>query len=54
MDNTEDLKKEINNLIWMYGPGNITLEKAEYISCQILAMIKNGYNVTEYSASLLN
>ena len=36
------LKKEINNLIWMYGPGSLTLKKAEELACDILASIREG------------
>lgn len=32
---TEDqLKAEINNLLWMYGPKNMTLEEAERLACK--------------------
>ncbi|HDZ25618.1 hypothetical protein LCGC14_1037050 [marine sediment metagenome] len=39
---TCELKKEINNLIWMYGPGSLTLKKAEELACTILASIQEG------------
>jgi hypothetical protein len=34
-----DAKKEINNVIWMYGPAKLTLAEAEDRACKILAMI---------------
>gem|GEM_PF-6026643 len=37
-----ELKKEINNLIWMHGPGSLTLKKAEELACAILASIREG------------
>ncbi len=37
-----ELKKEINNLIWMHGPGRLTLKKAEALACAILASIRKG------------
>jgi hypothetical protein len=30
-----DLKKEINNFIWMYAPSSMTLDKAEALACHI-------------------
>lgn len=33
----EKVKREINNLIWMYAPGGVTLEEAEKIACKMLA-----------------
>lgn len=35
-----DLKPEINNLIWMYAPSQLTLGEAEIRACQILNIIK--------------
>lgn len=41
----EILKLEINNLIWMYSPNDLTLEKAEKLSLKIGEMIMKGKNV---------
>jgi len=41
-ENAEDLKKAINNLIWMYTPGNTKLRTSEKIACDILVMIMQG------------
>lgn len=38
-DNEEELKKEINNLIWMYAPPELTLEEAEQVALKVLGMI---------------
>ena len=37
-----ELKKEINNLVWMHGPDSLTLKKAEALACNILASIREG------------
>ena len=39
-DDGVELKKEINNLIWMRGPGRLTLEEAEDRACRILDIIE--------------
>lgn len=36
------LKREINNLIWMYSPAELTLEAADKLACDILAKIVEG------------
>ena len=45
MEETEkdklELKLAINNLLWMNLPGNITLEEAEVMACEILDIINN-------------
>jgi hypothetical protein len=37
-----ELKKAINNLIWMYAPPQLTLASAENIALDILYMVSNG------------
>jgi len=37
-----DLKIEINNLIWRYGDGKLTLEQADEMSHKILNLILGG------------
>jgi hypothetical protein len=44
-DNREDIKLAINNLIWMYADGKITLEQAEKMAMEILHII-NGNRVS--------
>lgn len=39
----EELKKAINNLLWMYLPDNITLKEADELACQILESIRKKY-----------
>jgi len=39
-DEIEKLKLEINNLIWMHGPGDLKLEAAEERAVKILGMIR--------------
>lgn len=41
-DQITELKKEINNLIWMHGPGSLTLKKAEELAVDIFASIREG------------
>jgi hypothetical protein len=41
-DKLSDIKKEINNLIWMYAPENLTLGEAETIAVKITDMIISG------------
>jgi hypothetical protein len=41
----EDLKLAINNLIWMYGPDTLTLNKAEEIALKIYGMVLKGKEV---------
>ena len=48
MDDENDiteLKKEINNLIWMHAPDHLTLGKAETIACNILEMVREGRTI---------
>ena len=46
-DDDTDMKKEINNLIWMYGDGLLTLRDAEVLACDILVMIKEGKSAAQ-------
>jgi|694.fasta_scaffold92649_6 hypothetical protein len=50
-EDTTELKKAINNLIWMYSPQMITIYKAEQIAIDILAMIQSGYDIQEVQVS---
>ena len=50
-EDTTELKKAINNLIWMNSPATITLNQAEKIAVDILAMIQNGYDLHELHVS---
>lgn len=34
-----DLKKDVNNLVWMYGPGSMTLDEAEARALHIVELI---------------
>lgn len=43
-DNTETLKKAINNLVWMYSPGHTTLDEAEVVALKILEIITEGFD----------
>lgn len=36
------LKVEINTLIWMYAPEDLTLKKADEMACLIFDMIQSG------------
>jgi len=36
----EYVKKEINNLIWMYADGRTTLDEAESMALEILTIIR--------------
>lgn len=45
-----ELKKEINNLIWINAPDTLTLNKAENIAIDIYAMIANGVDITGLQA----
>jgi hypothetical protein len=36
----EYVKKELNNLIWMYGHPKLTLRRAEEIACEMLVKIR--------------
>jgi len=47
----EELKKAINNLIWMHAPSELTLIKAEDIAIDILIMITEGKDAVELKAS---
>ena len=40
--NIEELKLAINNIVWMYADKELTLEKAEDLSIQILNLIMAG------------
>lgn len=37
-----EMKKAINNLVWIYAPESITLGEAEKIACHIQMMIMAG------------
>jgi hypothetical protein len=39
---TIEMKKAINNLVWMYAPGGTTLIEAEKISLTIMAILQGG------------
>jgi len=41
-DNVSELKRGINDMIWRYGPGDITLTDADHLACKILDSIING------------
>jgi len=41
-DQVTDLKMALNNLVWTYGPKDMTLGVAEDIACDALVMIRNG------------
>jgi hypothetical protein len=41
-DKTIDVKKEINNLIWMYAAGSLTLAEADHRACEILNIIRKN------------
>jgi len=36
----EEIKKSINNIIWMYAPKETTLEKAEDAACKMLRIFE--------------
>ena len=38
----EYVKKELNNLIWMYGHPSLTLKQAEEIACDTLVRMRNA------------
>jgi len=38
----EAMKLDINNLVWMYAPGTITLNEADDIASEIMDMILAG------------
>ena len=40
--NTTHLKKEINNLLWMYAPSNVTLKDAEERAVKILNIVQKS------------
>ena len=37
----EHVKKELNNLIWMYGHPELTLKQAEELACEILVKMRS-------------
>ena len=37
-----DLKKSINNIVWMYAPPHITLNQAEEIACYMFDCVRKG------------
>jgi len=39
MEKEEELKLGINNVIWMYAKGKMTLEEAEKMSCYIMQIV---------------
>ena len=39
-DINSEIKKEINNLIWMYGHPALTLDRAEKIACDFLQKLQ--------------
>ena len=39
---TNNLKTEINNLIWMYAPDNLTLKEAEERAIKVFDIILNS------------
>lgn len=38
-DKVTELKRAINEVLWMYAPGNMTLGDAEDLSCEFLGKI---------------
>lgn len=34
------VKKEINNLLWMYGDGTITIDEAELRACDMMQIFE--------------
>lgn len=36
----EHVKKELNNIIWMYGHPDLTLKRAEEIACEMLVKMR--------------
>ena len=34
------VKREINNLLWMYARGTMTLEEADEIACKVLNLLR--------------
>ena len=41
-DDFTRMKLAINNLVWMYGKKELTLEQAEIIACDILSKLLNS------------
>ncbi len=43
----ENIKLEINNLIWMHGPASMTLIEAEEMACKIYELFLEAQEKTQ-------
>jgi hypothetical protein len=52
-NNDSDIKKEINNIIWMYGDKDMTLNDAENIACVMFYSLTKEYELANKYFNLL-